>query len=381
MGFMITQQQYRNRKTGEISANYIDILPRVLTLNRQFKPSRENLTTPFGEVELVSAKKVINSGMRSVFAEKPSTTKQTKTELCKKLILRLKEVVSENWDSKAINIVMHSSGLDSRMLSWLIKRLHKERGNDWLGRVIFICSNPEAQSFKSIVQYVGWNTGQCFIPNDKEQGITYSPILLDFKNAWPACSGTWMYPINMFYYLPLLALRHYHLSADRVHFWTGLFGNELAPFASMKHGSRLAHQHKDLYYRGDFSARPAFGNRYIKPFTDLEYLRLVVKSTIRLGREHFREVLLGVMDTKLLRFQNLNKAGHRPYHLPGKALHIAGHVYERSWYGRKIHRKLIFPKWNPAIKYWHSYFDPLSQWGLASLCEHLLAGGYKISIQ
>lgn len=375
MGFMVTRQQYRNRETGEVSANYTDILPKILTLNRQFKPSKENLITPFREVELMPSKKVINSEMKSVFAEKTSTIKQTRAELCKKLIARLKEVISENWDSKAINIVMHSSGLDSRMLSWLIKRLHKERGN--LGRVIFICSNPEAQSFKSIVQHIGWNTGQCFIPKDKEQGVTYSPILSDFKSAWRKCNGTWMYPINMFYYLPFLALKHYHLSADRVHFWTGLFGNELAPFASAK-DNRLAHQHKNLYHRGDFGARPAFGNRYIKPFTDLEYLRLVVKSTVRLGREHFREVLLGAMDPKLLRFANLNKAGHRAYRLPEKALHIAVREYGKSWYARQTGQKLTFPKWNPQNKYWHSYFSPLSHWGLASLCEYLLENGYKI---
>lgn len=383
MGFMVTRQQYRNRKTGAISADHNDILPKILTLNRQFKPSRENMTTPFREVELMPAGKVINSEMRSVFAEKPSTIKQTKGELCKKLISRLKKVVSENWDSKAVNIVMHSSGLDSRILSWTIKRLHDERGNNWLGRVVFICSNPEAQSFKSIFRHVGWKPEQCFIPQDEEQGITYAPILSDFKNGWRTCSGTWMYPINMFYYLPVLALKYYRLSANKVHFWTGLMGNELAPFASTKEGNRLAHQYNCLYYFGDFCARPAFGDRYIRPFTDLEYLQLVARSTVRLGSKYFRAILLEAMDPKLSRFVNLNSAGHRAYHIPEKALHVATHEYDRSWYGWKMHRKLIFPSWplkrhSSQKKYWSMYFSPLSHWGLASLCEHLLENGYKI---
>lgn len=382
MGFMITRQHYRNRKTGQVSTNYIEILPKVLTLNREFKPSRKstgNSMTPFKEIELVPAEEIVNSEMRSVFAEKISIIEETRAQLCEKLISRLKEIVSENWDSKAINIVMHSSGLDSRMLSWLIKTLHNEYGNDWLGRVIFICSNPEAESFKSIIDYVGWNADQSFVPEDEEEGATYSLILSDFRNAWRKCNGRWMYPINMFYYFPTLALKYYGLLGHRVHLWTGLFGNEIAPHVSGNDGNRwLTHQYKWLYHLSAFSARPAFGNRYIKPYTDLEYLRLILISTVHLTPQRFREVLLRTMDPELLRFPNLNAAGHRTYHLPEEALDFAVRQYERSWYGREIYRKLIFPKWNDTSTIWDLYFSSLNHWGLASLVEHLRKNGYKI---
>ena len=72
----------------------------------------------------------------------------TEDEFIRKFIKAFKETVRDIWDKNKYHIVLHSSGYDSRMLSWTIKQLN-------LSDLTYLCMEPEWDEFYPIMEYIG----------------------------------------------------------------------------------------------------------------------------------------------------------------------------------------------------------------------------------
>jgi len=377
MSFMVTQQIFKCEKTGQTSHNFIDVLPEELELNRGYYQSYGgNITQTkdiiFKGINLVPAVQAITPEMQQAFNDKPNSLHISEKDLLTRMRKRLKEAIVDSWRPSASNIIIHSSGRDSRMLSWIIRGIARERGSKWLGRIVFICNKWEGPPFKEIMQYEGWKPNQYLVVGEgKPDDQIFAPVFQDFTNAWKLSNGTYQEPRNMFMFFPLVAHRQRKLPLDDVQLLTGLWSDELA-VANKKGGGpqALKKQFEAIYLLPRYTARPRWGE-VIKPYADINYCRIMATTTIHLGANDLRNKLLVSMDSKLWKFHNWNVPGHKKIIISASTLHEARKKYFKSWYAKTVKSNIrkVLPE---AVAPFNFYFS------IASLCQYLLTQGHKI---
>lgn len=84
----------------------------------------------------------------------------TPKEFSEELIKRIKNYLKSNWDSSKKHIQFHSGGLDSRILSYVLRDLREEMGKDWIGDIHFRCHKPEEDIFNQVMEDQGWDKSQ-----------------------------------------------------------------------------------------------------------------------------------------------------------------------------------------------------------------------------
>lgn len=367
---MIIAKQYYRSKLG-MGPSYVDLLPKNLTIDPDFTARRfsERRNTLFKEVVVVPASEIITPPMRRLFNAKP-TRKETKREFFQKLIARLRAYILEVWDPEKDHVILHSSGLDSRMISWTIKRLHNEFGDKWLGNTVFTCSKWEDSCFNGIMQYEGWDKSQYVVPNEaKHKTRYYESSLVDFDGAWERC-GVSAIPVNLFWYLPEHAQKLGYVGDD-IQTFTGQWGNSIFDWGneSPEAGENFRKMYKMFYWSVLFQ-RPMKGE-LTHLFADSELGYLVSSSTVRLGKR-LRPELLAFMDKRLATFTNMRSDGDRHQKIADDIINKMIADYRASWYGKNIAPQA-------RIKHKTTEFQPwYSRWTSASLCKHLLKSGYTI---
>lgn len=364
---------YRHAKMW---TGYVDLLPNILHLRRNFSASRfdDRGMTIFKEVAVVPFE---HTPHYSTSAEVYKTTPQryeTRVELLESLKTRLKEVVFETWKPGMAHAIIHSSGIDSRILSWTIKELHKEHGDEWLGKIMFLCSKWEADEFYRIMEYQGWKEEQYWVPGIglKDQ-YYYGRSLYDFDGAWKRHDGVSAIPVNLFWYPVDAAQRYMEFPTKDVQLYTGQWGNTVFDAGSGPKAGAGIRDSLEMFYNSMLFRRPMKGDEVIHPFTDCELARLVASSKIRLGKK-LRPLLLEYMDPKLVRFTNMMADGDRHRRIHDDIITKMVEDYGASWYGR-----IVRPGERPAHK--TTEFQKFwSCWTAASLCGHLLRSGYEIKV-
>lgn len=370
----ITMKQHYYSKLGR-GTDYISLLPSKLTLRPDFVACRfdQRRITLFEEVQVLLAREVVSPEMREVFNTKPSREESVE-DLLTAIKSRLRQVIINNWSVGGINIMLHSSGLDSRMLSWTIKQLHGELGDDWLGSVLFLCSRWEAESFRAIMEYEGWEPSQYWVPSE---GVPhqeyYAAELLDFKSAWQRANGVSAIPVNLFWRPVELAQRAGLIPLGDITLWTGQWGNTVLDAGSGIEAGEGIRKGFKLFYYSALCARPMRGDTVVHPYTNCELAKLVASSKVRLGKD-LRFALVKSMDGTLPTFPNLAADGDRHRLIADWIIDRMYQDYQSSWYSRKVcPNPLITHKTTEFGSFW-------SRWTAASLCECLLENGYTINI-
>jgi len=372
------RQIFRNIVTGKFSSNFLEVLSSPLTLNpnfasRDLRPYRERQVM-FKEIELVPVDKIETKEMKEIFEMRPIAGSMEESRFASGLIEKLMTAVERNWNLKPNHIVLHSSGRDSRVLSFIIRRLFNKLGEKWLGKVVFACSKWEGRPFKAIMNYEGWNQDQYFVvgENAKDDEV-FAEAILDFKNAWRHCNGTYTNALNMFTYFPQVAHRNLGLSLEHLQSWSGFFSDEFAEGCEPEGGAKIKSMYQWLYSLPTYSSRPRIGEM-ISPYVDYEYLKFLICSPIFLNAQSLRNLILRTLDPPLMKFPNWNVPGHRKIPLANWVLKQTLQKYRKSWYGRKVQPNAIW-------KLQHEPFSPMmSYYTTASLCEHLLENGCKIKV-
>lgn len=372
MAFMKTRQTYRCTITGKVSVNYIDVLPEELTLDPAYTciPFYNHHRTLFREVTILPWERFITPEMKELFALKIASHPD-KGPLFARMRIRLEQVIMENWKRHSVHAFLHSSGRDSRLLSWLIKRLHRKHGDRWLGQVAFLCGNNECPYMREIMRYEGWKENHhFFIINSKANPLEYyKDYFLDFKNAWKWINGVQAKPQNLLWYLPEVAQRQ-GILPDDYHTWTSQWGNEVFDACSGQGGRELEQSFKKMYL-SHMCSRPKPGREVIEPFTDILLARTIAHSQTRLGT-NLRLQFLNSVDSRLAQFKRTDMHGDLRT-IAGSTLKQMLQKYRESWYGRKVRAISGLPQTTQFHPHW-------SYWTAASLCEYLLEHNYKIKV-
>ncbi|GAI46172.1 unnamed protein product, partial [marine sediment metagenome] len=222
MSSMSTRKVFECLSTKKRSHYLLDVLPNTLTLDPNYAGIRGKSFTLFREIRAVPFRERAPKEMQKLLIEKQGSVKMDRSQFLLALQAKFESVIEKNWKPELNHIHLHSSGRDSRIISWTIKSLLQKHGPDWLGRMVFLCSKQEGPSFKKIMEYEGWKKNQYLIIGEElNDEDVWTPILLDFKNAWRMSNGTFTSAVNMWTYFPKVAHQKLGFPLDNIQMWNG----------------------------------------------------------------------------------------------------------------------------------------------------------------
>ena len=126
---------------------FMDILPKKLTFQMNKKVWRGDQSSTIFK-ELTPVVNPAPQGWESWCIDDPNHSKL--------IYDKLLETVARMWDDSKTQVISHSSGYDSRVLSMIIRDLGKE--------AIFVEVGGEVEKFKAVMKYFGWKNYVCHSP-------------------------------------------------------------------------------------------------------------------------------------------------------------------------------------------------------------------------
>jgi hypothetical protein len=371
----VARRVYVNTETKERSIWLLDVMPKDVIV----RPSIECLqrdppgpfrNTMFDNVVVASPRMALEPlnfatmrQCRTIFAEPES--------VLPKFIDMYLAIIQEVWQPDKFHFVQHSSGYDSRILSALIKRLHRELGDSWLGDVLFVCTKWEAEGFKRIMRYQGWDESQYHVVNEDVPDLWYHSWSINFLNAWKRLNCIMGMPINLMYY-PLAITQEQALvpPSDEVQAWTA----NLATDYSLASGQTIFERYKFLYYHG--MGNKNYKDDWIWEFPSAHHVFIRTAAPFSLGLEHgqVKREICRLLDPGLLALPNQNEHDtclDYSRRVANPILNDALCQYQESAYGR------AFPMTMNNRVEWCDWW---ARWSVASFCEYLIRQGYNVRI-
>lgn len=224
---------------------FMDVLPKRLTFQMNKKVWRGNQSSTIFK-ELIPVVNPVPQGWESWCIDDPNHSKL--------IYNKLLETVERMWDDSKTQVISHSSGYDSRVMSMIIRDLGREP--------IFVEVGGEVEKFKKVMKYFGWKDYICHPPVQ----------ILDIRTAWENFRAPVGYPFS-YLYQPYEELKEQgKIPRDCVIFF-GQGQNEVT--------KRLWRYHSvENYWK--FTENLALNNfrisgDYRMPFLDEEFLKFRVK--------------------------------------------------------------------------------------------------------
>lgn len=323
-----------------------------------------------------------------------------------KFIDLLTKVVVEGWESTKFHIIFHSSGYDSRLLSYILKKLLQKNGEKWLGDILFICWEPEGTCFKRIMKWGGWSKKQYYI---YQEGMTtdYRAELIEFDNVhrWVNASVGPIQPVGP----SIVAAKRDGLIPDdrKIHVMAAWGVDEFCKAHSLINKQK---KYKETYYRRFNMGFRKYDNPVINimislwlypsfnptydfdedipatwssvecdsfsfPFADVRIIEsLVSKEFIKKQVRSQLPISLG----NLLEGEGGDGTwANQPAELSKKVRKKTANDFNNSWYNKNISKLEynIFPSFNNhSSSLWREYV-------LASMCEYLIKKGVEINYE
>ena len=367
MSIVMVRQHYKS--SLGIFPTYIDALPKRLTLNRGFVAKRfdRSRQTLFQDVSVIKPRHVIAQDVRTALGTQ-RVRKETVPAYLSRMLETLKEIVFAQWKPDYAHAIFHSSGIDSRLLSWAIRELWKEHGDDWLGQVLFLCSKWEGSEFKRIMAYEEWDPSQYWVVDeDLPSPRYYEWSLTNFKGAWERHNGVSAIAVNLFWYPIAKAQARGILPTEQVQVFSGQWGNTTMDEVRGEDIKTAI----IMFYFSVLRNRPFKGDLVHFPFAEAQYVQAALSSQHALGHA-LRPALLKHADERLAKFTNMRADGDRHRRIADDIIEQMIEDYDNSWYG-----KYIKPGARPKHKT-TEFQSFCSHWTAASLCNELLARGHTI---
>lgn len=370
---------YRNRKSGRTSRNLRDVLPQTATVIRGYRcqPIRQGTGTLFKEVEFVAAQEALTDEQRDMMALPVGTLATDRTGLIAGMAEAVVGAIGARWVPGKLQLIFHSGGYDSRIMSAAIRLLYLKRGAEWLGEIRFVCIGNECDASANILRAEGWD-GWDFI------GIRdVTPVLswvTDMRGAGRRLNGVSLQRLDYNWALIEYLQATGHITADdsRIQVLSGR--NETLMGATMPEGNRLGWAWREAYDSHLSVSRYKTAD-VIFPFGAYEVVRLGLASSYRVDwstperdqRARYRHdiaaalcpALAGIPRTTLT-IPELSTADVERMRLD----------YSRTWYGQLV--------WPAAMK--HVTGKPLERhdwwgaWSAAALCEALIEEGRELNV-
>lgn len=347
----------------------------ILTLRRNFVRKRFQTShrTPFKEISIAPFDSALSLDYRRFLSTRRGQVYEGRLSLLSRIKDVLRGIIFEKWIPGGNHIVMHSSGLDSRCLSWLIRELYHEHGPDWLGNVVFVCNKWEGESFRDIMAYEGWTTDQYMVSReDDAPNEYYAPSLTNFSDAWIWSDGACSIPVNLFWYLPHEVVQANLIDTNGLQTWSGQWGNTTLDYCSKPNGVKSIVSITKELYKSIFGQRPMYTSGHVRPYGAIDLAKVVCESSIALG-DRLRPLFVEYLDSTLLSFVNQSADGDRHRVIAKWIMDKVVDDYKHSWYGVNIH-----PESRPEYST-TEFQDFWYHWTLASFCEYLIGNDICIS--
>jgi len=193
---------FRKAGTRKRSTCFYDVLPDELTLDPQFSLQTFDLGPRrlFREVVYDPWDKYLNEGTQRLLKLKAATVQETPTEFAWRFVDTYEQSLLSEWDPKKVHVHLHSSGMDSRLFSWLVKRLWYRMGDEWLGKILFVSAEWEMAGFTKIMDHLDWPAENRYYYRPDVPLRDYWEESLDFPNVWANHNGPRSYPWNCVYF-------------------------------------------------------------------------------------------------------------------------------------------------------------------------------------
>lgn len=304
----------------------------------------------------------------------------------------LEKVLVRDWDPDKTHVFLHSAGYDSRLISYVLAKLRDEMGAGWIGNLIFLCWEPEAEVFKEIMQYEGWSPRYFHVYKEKCQN-DFRAELIEFSQVWKWANS---------YYLPWYVagpaieelMRLNRIPSNNICLLSAMWGNEVPMRNNFLRTSPTALIGKtypnfqvdslfnEFYYlheMGTANAALLSYGEFKLPYSDVDVAPYVTNNEEdcrQISAEFhgltFREALhpyfFYLKDNNLIWLKTDKR-------LSESTRRRAASNLNNSWYAREMgFPELgleISPEFNINPKWWRDYV-------LASTCEHLISQGVKI---
>jgi len=282
----------------------------------------------------------------------------------KKFVAGFEKAVIKGWDANKFHIVFHSSGYDSKLLGYVIKKLYKETNP----RILFICYGPEAEnvSFRKIMEYEGWEPFQyAIMPFDYED-------FYNFETIWRHVNcGMMPRPFNPFQQIVEILRKSFYIpqDPDDLIIWTGYGGNPV--WKDIRRRESLDGHCKRWQYSKWMTMFGYVDGKYIRdPFSDLEAGKIAYQYTEDKGDKTSRitrERIIKELDTEL----HAIPKGEAETHKFSKETYYKMIIdFKNSYYYQNIRQPIIY-EYSSHVNvksvefFWY-------EWTLASLIEELL---------
>lgn len=351
------RRKYINEK-GEIG-DFYDILPKKLTISNHLRYYEYSQPvgvheTMFKEIKIVPYYKddFIRTAINAVNNADPIEDSNWR----RKIYNRLLKIVDQLWDRKRFHVIAHSSGIDSRILSSIIKDL----GFD---NLLFVECAGESDLFLEIMKAEGWDSSKYMIFRPElKKGDYFSH---SFDLIPDNFNGVSSYPIN-----------HFYDAYDRLE-KLGYITHDCQFFAAF--GCYIEKCFKDFpveqFFRKDYYYQmhnfKVFGE-WIFPWWNILYLKECVQYRGCYDHGRISDRINEILPEKVRRIKkyttkDLIKRGWRT--ISDNLLMKLQRRYNQTYYAMK--KPMIL---KPKIEYSNS-------WGIyceAMICEQLIKKGYEI---
>jgi len=285
--FLPTARHYMEIATQERVASIAGwaISKGKVTLNRSYQGSGDDIRggqTLFEGLTIAPPK--IPMSIRGLIDKGSPVADNKPTELIK----ALECVIEQSWRPDRFHLICHSSGYDSRIVSYLIKRIAERRGKSWLGDILFVCWKPEIKQFRQIMAYEGWAPECQATYREDAADHEYFAELVKFDTFWRWVNDAQpcVWP-DLLFTEQLVESGRIPCPLSEVQQLAGFGGNECLRLPT-----------KDLlehFYYHRWAARYAtYPFEIIRPFTSYEVLRLV-KPTGAMKQKLKRNPLMTVL--------------------------------------------------------------------------------------
>jgi len=360
--------KYRNKETEEENHKIYNIIGDKITINQKYKIRRyypDDCSTLFNEVEIVPYYKVIPQEWIKTL-EKIDPRQVSKDVFLDGLIEALKTHIEKTWSKKKHHLIQHSAGWDSRVLSSLIHQIYEERGDNWLGKISFVCWGEECKILDKILKAEGWedHLATCLV----RSGDRFFETNFDFKTAWKKLNGYASYPINhpIWAFDEMQKLGKIPKETDKIQIWAASFFNELLNLILKPTPPSLEEKFFKKYYYcvyADFVA--VLPCEFIQPLLNTEIFRFILKNKIKFNGE-LRPLLVKRLNKALIKIPRIDSPSIT---VPLNHFMNIRKDYINSWYYKNTHymprdlsNLITFSNW------W-------SMWSTASFIEHLINNG------
>ena len=376
--FLKTNRQFRHRRTGKVSEHILDLVGDSVTVDKDFVASKEQLheyKTLFEDI-MIQPYQLVHPGTQN-FRYKPD--RMGYRDFIGYLIDNLEQVIKNTWDDEKFHIIDHSSGFDSRILSFIIRKLY--RRGILGGKILFLCLQPEGDGFRDVVKYLNWEEDKCLVYNENVRPDEYYRNCFNFKDNWQSFNGLSQWPGDILFWVikDLQSKDVLPLDDTRIQSYGMGFTDELIKHKYNFRTKASVYKFLNIYYFSRFpQSMSNFKGDRILPMLDFEIVKLMF--CYDWGWHPMKKVKIDLMkrlDPKLTEIRNGSiYHENNPYHRISQGLlEKLKADYSGSWYGKYVNpdmvkhatRGLGYSPW------WASY-------NAASVVEYLRESGVKVQV-